>query len=66
MYLNKSTGNELLKYYTHIHFWDVVLYSSIYMFCHFILKKYEQLMKSAAVVQTVNYQHKTLYQAVNQ
>lgn len=55
MYLNKSTSNELLKYYTHIHFWDVVLHSSIYMFFHFILKKYEQLMKSAAV-QTVNYQ----------
>lgn len=65
MYLNKSTSYELLMYYTHIHFWDVVLHSSIYMFCHFILKKYEQLMKSAAV-QTVNYQHKTLYQAVNQ
>lgn len=65
MYLNKSTSNELLKYYTHIHFWDVVLHSSIYIFFHFILKKYEQLMKSAAV-QTVNYQHKTLYQAVNQ
>lgn len=65
MYLNKSTSNEILKCYTHIHFWDVVLHSSIYMFFHFILKKYEQLMKSAAV-QTVNYQHKTLYQAVNQ